>query len=116
MSNFLVFAGNVCRHTTKALHRTIDTKTNWRSKIVLNSHSIHELQFWVKEAKKLNATFFEFKPSVATKLVYSDACSTGCAAYISVNDNPMFYRNWDANEMAHSSAWRELLWRVLSLC
>ena len=42
-------------------------------------------------------------------IVYSNASAVGCAAFISMNDNPVAHKNWDAIEMKQSSTWRELM-------
>jgi hypothetical protein len=34
---------------------------------------------------------------------------TGCAAFISVGDMPIFYKNCNEIEMKQSSTWRELM-------
>ena len=94
---------------TKALHRRINCVLTWDSVLTLDSDSIKELQFWLRSVKNLNCHLIVLKPSLCRKVVYSDASNTGCAAFISIDSTPIFYKNWDAIEMKQSSTWRELL-------
>lgn len=48
------------------------------------------------------------KIQLPTRLVYSDASNSGCAVYISADDSPLFYKNWNEIEVRQSSTWREL--------
>lgn len=107
MSNILVF-GNICKLMTKALYRTIESRSHWRSKLTLDYKAIRELEFWVRESKRLNFRFISSEPPSSSRIVYSDASNTGCAAYIELDDTPIFYKTWSEIEMRQSSAWREL--------
>jgi len=44
------------------------------------------------------------KPS---RIVYSDASRTGCAAFIAIDDTPVLHINWNSLQMNQSSTWRE---------
>ena len=79
----------------------------WDSVLTLDSDSIKELQFWLRSVKNLNCRSILLKPNLCRKVVYSNASNTGCAAFISIDSTPIFYKNWDAIEMKQSS--RELL-------
>ena len=107
-STSIVF-GSICKLMTKALHRRINCVLTWDSVLTLDSDSIKELQFWLCSVKNLNCHLIVLKPSLCRKVVYSDASNTGCAAFISIDSTPIFYKNWDAIEMKQSSTWRELL-------
>ena len=107
MSNILVF-GNICKLMTKALHRKIDTRVSWDSSLCLDKDCNGELEFWVTTIPSLNLRHLEAKVQLPTRLLYSDASNTGCAAYISADDSPLFYKNWTEIEARQSSTWREL--------
>ena len=46
-------------------------------------------------------------PSFPSKIVFSDASATGCAAFIQ-GSTEIFHRNWSSIESQKSSTWREL--------
>ena len=62
---------------TKALYRKIDTRLSWGSVLSLDTDSIEEL--------KLNSWSPLFNSQLPTRLVYSDASESACAAHISVD-------------------------------
>ena len=107
MSNVVVF-GNICKFMTKALHGVIETRTGWNSCVILDSRAVHELQFWRAEVHNFNYRSLAHKSTVPTRFVYSDASYSGCAAFISRDDCPIYYKNWGEIEMRQSSTWREL--------
>ena len=107
MSNSLVF-GNVCKLMTKALYRTIESRRHWHSRLMLDHHAKQELDFWRKEVNRLNFRVISQEPPSPSRFVYSDASSIGCAAYIALDDTPIFHKAWTDLEMKQSSAWREL--------
>jgi hypothetical protein len=92
VSNLIVF-GNICKLMTKALHRQIDCRSSWDSVLNLDSESINELEFWLSSVSELNCRSISIRPSLFRRVVYSDASNTGCAAFISVGDMPIFYKN-----------------------
>lgn len=108
MSNLTVF-GVICKLMTKALHSQINSRFGWDSLLTLSTESIRELTFWENSVVKLNSRSLRPKPSRYTRVVYSDASNTGCAAFVSLDDTPIFHRNWNELEMKQSSTWRELL-------
>ena len=57
--------------------------------------------------RNLNGASFWSTPFVPSKIVFSDASFTGCAAYIQ-SSSLLFHRNWSATESLKSSTWREL--------
>lgn len=107
ISNMIVF-GNICKLMTKSLHRKLDTRSHWNSVLVLDQDSIRELTFWVDAIPKLNQRSLVMPNCLPATVVYSDASSTGCAAYVSINGTPMCHKNWNEIEMKQSSTWREL--------
>ena len=93
---------------TKALYRQIESRSHWRSKLHLDCQAIEELDFRVRELNRVNFRFISSEPPSPSRFVYSDASNTGCAAFIALDDTPIFYRTWSELEMKQSSAWREL--------
>ena len=107
ISNLLVF-GNICKLMTKSLHRKIDSRTSWDNAMFLDPDWAKELRFWQKAASKLKLKSLVFKRRLPSRVVYSDASNTSCAASVSMNDRPLCHKNWNEIEMNHSSTWREL--------
>ena len=107
MSNSLVF-GNICKLMTKAMYRKIESRQLWHSKLILDNHVQQELDFWRKEVNRLNFRFISADLPSPSRFVYSDASSTGCAAYIALDESPIFQKIWTDLEMKQSSAWQEL--------
>lgn len=107
ISNLLVF-GSICKLMTKSLHRQIDSRSTWDCKVNLECDARKELEFWFKSVPKLNCRPLLIKPTLATRVVYSDASNTGCAAFISASNTPIYYKNWNNLELNQSSTWREL--------
>ena len=95
VSNLIVFGNTICKLMTKALHRKIDSRSSWDSVLNLDSESINELEFWFSSVSELNCRSISFRPSLFRRVVYSVASNIGCAAFISVGDMPIFYKNWD---------------------
>lgn len=107
ISNMLVF-GSVCKLMTKSLHRKIDSRASWGSKLTLDTDCIKELRFWLDAVPKLNSKSLVMKGHLPSRVVYSDASDTGCAAFVSIDGTPRCYKNWDEIEVRQSSTWREL--------
>jgi hypothetical protein len=107
ISNLLVF-GNICKLMTKNLHRKIDSRASWDNAMIVDADSIRELRFWQRAASKLNSKSLVFKRRLPSRVVYSDASNTGCAAYVSMNGRPLCHKNWNEIELNQSSTWREL--------
>ena len=64
--------------------------------------------------RALNGVVFWAPPFIPSKLVFSDASSTGCAAFIQ-GSGLVFHTNWSLEESQKSSTWRELATIKLSL-
>ena len=107
MSNSLVF-GNICKLMTKAMYRKIESRQLWHFKLILDNHVQQELDFLRKEVNRLNFRFISTDLPSPSRFVYSDTSSTGCAAYIALDESPIFHKIWTDLKMKQSSAWREL--------
>ena len=107
ISNMLVF-GNVCKLMTKSLHRALDRRQGWDSCVELDPCARKELEFWKNNVSNLNSRSFLNTFREPSRIVYSDASATGCAAFIAIDDTPVSHINWDSLQMNQSSTWREL--------
>ena len=54
ISNMLVF-GNVCKLMTKSLHRALDRREVWESRVDLDPCARKELEFWKNNVSHLNS-------------------------------------------------------------
>ncbi len=79
ISSYLII-GSVSRLMTKSIHCVIETRRSWNSYVILSSEAIQELQFWQENIESLNSTPIKFV-SKCSRIVYSDASSSGFAGY-----------------------------------
>ena len=94
--------GNVTQIVTRYLHLVVNSRHSWHSIVFIQDEAKKELLVWRDNLRNLNGV-----PFVPSKIVFSDASSTGCAAYIQ-GSSLLFHRNWSAAESQKSSTWREL--------
>ena len=80
----------------------------WDSCVELDPCARKELEFWENNVSNLNSRSFLNTVRKPSRIVYSDASATGCAAFIAIDDTPVSYINWDSLQMNQSSAGREL--------
>ena len=107
ISNMLVF-GNVCKLMTKSLHRALDRRRGWDSCVELDPCARKESEFWKNNVSNLNSRLFLNTVRKPSRIAYSDASATGCAAFIAIDDTPVSHIKWDSLQMNQSSTWREL--------
>ena len=107
ISNMFVF-GNVCKLMTKSLNKALDRRQGWDSCVDLDPFARKELEFWKDNVSNLNSRSFLNTVRTPSRIVYSDAGATGCAAFIAIDDPPVSHINWDSFQMNQSSTWREL--------
>jgi hypothetical protein len=88
ISNLTVF-GVMCKRMTRILHAHSNSRCSWDSFLTLSVESIRELTFWENSVGKLN--FRSLQHTLLTRVVCSDASDTGCAAFISLDDDPVFH-------------------------
>ena len=89
ISNILVF-GNVCKLMTKSLHRALDRRVGWESRVVLDHAARKELEFWKTNVSHLNSRCFADAIRRPFRIVYSDASAVGYSAFIAIDDMPVF--------------------------
>lgn len=66
------------------------------------------LVFWRDNLRSFNGALFWPLPFIPSKVLFSDASSTGCGAFIQ-DCNLVRHRNWSVEESQKSSTWRELV-------
>ena len=99
--------GPVARLRTRALYSDINNSTSWNACISLSEDAKEELLFWQGNVVMLNGQPIWFK-SGATRVVFSDASSSGFGGY-SVEVGPQIaHGTWSDHEAQLSSTWREL--------
>ena len=102
ISNMFVF-GYVCKLMTKSLHRALDRKEGWESRVDLDPCARKELEFWKNNVFHLNSRSSADPFRRPSRIVYSDASAVGCAAYIAIDNMPVSHKNWDAIETKQKS-------------
>ena len=88
--NMLVF-GNVCKLMTKSLHRALDRREGWESRVDLDHAARKELEFLKSNVSHLNSRCFADAIRRPSRIVYSDASAVGCAAFIAI-DMPVSHK------------------------
>ena len=99
--------GSMSRIMTKAMHVDIETRSSWHSRVMLSWKAQEELFFWLNNIDHISSTPISFVPS-CSKIVYSDASSTGFGGYLVDTDDQVSHGQWSADERKFSSTWREL--------
>ncbi|XP_072042758.1 uncharacterized protein [Amphiura filiformis] len=99
--------GNIARLMTKSLHVCVEGKENWESFVCVSEEAISELEFWRENIRTLNCAKVELK-TAASKIVYSDASSTGYGGYVVDMSDDIAHGQWNQVDARRSSAWREL--------
>ena len=99
--------GSVTRLQTRAMYAVLSQRIFWSDRLSLSSEAADELAFWQQNIDRYNSQSIWFSAG-ATRIVYSDASSTGYGGYV-VELGPEFSQGqWSVDEIALSSTWREL--------
>lgn len=100
--------GNVTQIMSRyILHLIINSRHSWNSVVTVHNQGKEELFFWRDKLRTLNGVLFWPATFVPSKVVFSDASSRACAAFVQGSDL-VFHRNWSPAESQKSSTWREL--------
>ena len=99
--------GPITRLRTRALYALINSSTSWSDRLQINTEAQMELNFWAENIDSLNGEPIWFR-SGATRVVYSDASSSGYGGYSVELGNEVAHGLWSADEAHLSSTWREL--------
>ena len=81
--------GPVARLHTRALHEVINKRRFWSDKLQLSLLAHEEVLFWQSSLLSLNSRPIWFSPS-ATRVMFSDASSTGYGGCHTVVDWPEY--------------------------
>lgn len=103
-----IVMGHISQIMTRNLSRDILMAFSWDVYIPLTQESIDQLSFWETHLGKLNVKDI-FESHKCSKIVYSDASSTGFAGYEISTVNGISHGVWTAEESTKSSTWRELM-------
>ena len=105
--------GPVARLRTRGLYDIINKRRFWSEKLPLSSLAHYEMLFWKSSLAAFNGQPIWFSPG-ATRVVFSDASSTGYGGFHRVELGPSIaHGQWSQYEATLSSSWREL--RAVSL-
>ena len=103
-----IVIGQVSQIMTGYLSIDILKAYSWDSFISLSYVSIEQLKFWKSNLNNLNIKDI-YESNKCSKIVYSDASSTGFAGYEVNTAIGMSYGMWSPEESKNSSTWRELM-------
>lgn len=103
-----VVIGHVSQIMTRCLSIDIVRAFSWDSYIGLSQESLYQMEFWQSTIDSINSKNI-FESYRCTKVVYSDASSTGFAGYIVTAADDISHGSWSAEESLKSSTWRELV-------
>lgn len=106
--------GKVTRLMTRHLFSVINSRLSWYSPVLLTPDCLSEIQFWNSNVQRLNGVPICPVQSKPSRVVYSDASSSGCGTIIEL-DGKVFQQNWSDEEKSQSSTYRELKAVLLSL-
>ena len=99
--------GPITRLRTRALYAALNNRSSWADKCHLPAEAREELEFWKTNVQLLNGKPIWFSPGT-TRIVYSDASSSGYGGYVVELGNEIVHGQWSVEEVKHSSTWREL--------
>ena len=99
--------GPVARLRTRALYTVIEQRQYWNDRLFLTDEAREELQFWQEHVDQLNEQPIWFS-SGATRVVFTDASSSGFGGFIVGVGSSIAHGQWSAYEIQQSSTWREL--------
>ena len=103
-----IVMGHISQIMTRNLSMDILRTFSWGAYISLSQESIGQLSFWKAHLGKLNIKDI-FESYKCSKIVYSDASTTGFAGYEINTVNGISHWVWTSEERAKSSTWREMM-------
>ena len=99
--------GNVTQIMTRYLHLTTNSRSSWNALVCVHDQAKQELHFWKDKLRTLNGILFWPISFVSSKVLFTDASSTGCGGFIQ-GSSLVCHKNWSTEESQKSSTWREL--------
>ena len=82
ITSMIASCGNVTQIMTRYLHLIINSRCSWNSAVFMHDQGKEEVYFWRDKLRTLNGVSFWPAPFVPSKVLFSDASSTGCGAFI----------------------------------
>ena len=99
--------GNVANVMTKYLHYCIESRTGWDAVVTISPQARKELEFWRDNLDNMNVSKLDIRKE-CSKIVYSDASSTGFGGYTVDAAEQSVHGMWASSDAQKSSTWREL--------
>ena len=91
----------------RAMYTVLNQRSCWSDKLTLHKDTSEKLSFWLQNIASFNGQSIWFSAG-STRVVYSDASSTGYGGY-AVELGPEFAQGqWSVDKIVLSSTWREL--------
>jgi hypothetical protein len=100
--------GNIVYLMSKDSTHWISEKSSWSEKSALPDSVVRELRFWYQNLDKVIRQPLDKGLTRETKIVYSDASSTGCGAFVLNDPDTEMVHHWTQLETKTSSTYREL--------
>ena len=107
MSASSLVLGNVANVMTKYLHFCIESRFAWDSMVIISAEARSELDFWKDNLDTVNVGAIGVRKE-CSRIVYSDASSTGYGGYLVDTGEENVQGMWDSSDALKSSTWREL--------
>ena len=105
--SMVLVVGNIALIMTKYLSFDIAKAKSWFSFIILSENRKDQLKFWRGNLNRLNLKRI-FDQENCTKIIYSDASSSGFAGNEVSTINGLVHGMWSPDEKLKISTWREL--------
>jgi hypothetical protein len=100
--------GHVVYLMNKCSQVWIAEGSTWADRSPLPERVLEELRFWHKNIDCVKRLPLEKPLTRYTRLIYSDASSTACGAFIKFHIGTEIINHWTPEEQSRSSTWREL--------
>ena len=89
--------GNITQIMTRYLHIVANSRRSWNSLVCVHDRAKQELHFWRDEVRALNGILFWPIPFVPSKVLFTEALSTGCGGFIQ-GSALVCHKNWSPEE------------------
>ena len=100
--------GKVTQIKTRYLHLVTNSRSLWNYLVCVHDRAKQELHFWRDQVRALNGILFSPIPFVPSKVLFTDASSTGRGGFIR-GSALVCHKNWSPEESQKSSTWGELV-------
>jgi hypothetical protein len=100
--------GHIVYLMTKQCQCWIADRCSWSDRAPLPECVLVELRFWHQNIDSVKRLPLEKPLTRFSRLIYSDASSTACGAFIKNHPGTEMVNHWTVEESSRSSTWREL--------